>query len=143
MIYGLWQTDEQMKEGLAKLKSKTSKLQALKAQLDFRKKVLEQVCTDKSIFCLSKNRKKLSVGEVCSNLCKLFQPPSSSDQEGLCGKRIRHRWTMNDSESWYNGTILDVVPGTDDWYNVKYDDEDQALSLHLHLDVDKEHLEFL
>ena len=42
MIYGLWQTDEQMKEGLAQLKSKTSKLQALKAQLDFRK-VLELI----------------------------------------------------------------------------------------------------
>ena len=72
MIYGLWQTDEQAKEALAKLKSKTSKLQALKAQLYFRKKVLGQVHADKSIFCLSKNRKKLSVGEVCSNLCKLF-----------------------------------------------------------------------
>ena len=97
MVYGLWQTEDQIKEGLAKLKSKTSKLQALKAQLDFRKKVFEQICTDKSIFCLSKNRRKLSVNEVHSNLCKLFQPPSSSDQEnqeGLIGKKIRHRWNV-------------------------------------------------
>jgi hypothetical protein len=138
----IYQTDEQMKEGLAKLKSKTGELRALKAQLDFRKKVLEQVCIDKSVFCLSKNRTKLSVDEVCSNLCKLFQPASSNDQEGLIGKRIRHRWNVNGSEQWYLGTILDIVPGTDDWYNVKYDDEDQVLSLNLHIDIDKGDLEF-
>ena len=42
MIYGLWQTKEQIVQGVAKFKSNTSKLKALKAQLDFRKKVLEQ-----------------------------------------------------------------------------------------------------
>lgn len=41
MVYGLWQTEQQVKEGLMKLKSKTNRLQALKAQLDFRTKVLE------------------------------------------------------------------------------------------------------
>ena len=56
---------------------------------------IQQVCTDKSIHCLSKNGKKLSVDEECSNLCKLFQPPSSNDQEGLIG---RHRWIVNGSE---------------------------------------------
>ena len=40
MVYGLWQTEDQ---GLGKLKSKTSKLQALKAQLDFRKKIFELI----------------------------------------------------------------------------------------------------
>lgn len=67
---------------------------------------------------------------------------SGSDQEGLIGKRIRHRWNVNGSDEWYYGTILDVVPGTDDWYNVQYDDEDQVLSLNLHLDIDKGDLEF-
>ena len=58
MIYGLWQNEQQMQAGLMKLKTKTSKFQALKAQLDFRRKVLEQNPTDKSVFCLSKNTKK-------------------------------------------------------------------------------------
>ena len=40
MGYGLWQTKQQVEEGLAKLKSKTSELQALKTQLDFQRKVL-------------------------------------------------------------------------------------------------------
>jgi len=39
---GLWQTNEQIITGLASLKSKTAKLKALKCQLDFRKKVLQQ-----------------------------------------------------------------------------------------------------
>ncbi len=65
--YGLWQTKEQAEEGLAKLKSRTSKLQALKAQLDFRKKVLEQSHVDKTVFYLSKNKRKLSADEICTS----------------------------------------------------------------------------
>ena len=42
MVYGLWQTKERTARRIAKCKSNTSKLKALKAQLDFRKKVLEQ-----------------------------------------------------------------------------------------------------
>ena len=38
MVYGLWQTKEQITQGIAKCKSNTSKLKALKAQLDFRKR---------------------------------------------------------------------------------------------------------
>ena len=124
MIYGLWQSEQQMQAGLMKLKTKTSKLQALKAQLDFRKKVLEQNPVDKS---LSRNKKKLSVDEVCSNLCKLFPPMSGCDKEDLIGKRIKHKWNEDGTEKWYFGTILDVVAGTDDWYNVRYDDEEQVL----------------
>ena len=54
------------------VQSKASQLHALKAQLHFRHKVLEQSPADKSIFHLSKNRVKLSIEEVCSNLFKLF-----------------------------------------------------------------------
>jgi len=34
--FGLWQTEQHIKDGLEKLKSKASKLQALKVQLDFK-----------------------------------------------------------------------------------------------------------
>ena len=47
---------------------------------------------------LSKNKKKLSIEEVCSNLHKLFLPPSSVDQEGLIGRRIKHRWIVDGEE---------------------------------------------
>ena len=50
---------------------------------------------------------------------------------------------MDGTEKWYLGTILDIVSGTDDWYNVRYDDEEQVLSLNLLLDIEKGDLEFI
>ena len=50
---------------------------------------------------------------------------------------------MGGSEHWYLGAILDIVPCTDDWYNVKYDDEEQILSLNVKVDIDKGDLEFV
>jgi len=42
VIYGLWQTREQVDENLSKLKTKKGKTKALIVQLGFHKKVLEQ-----------------------------------------------------------------------------------------------------
>ena len=42
LMYGLWQSREQVNEQLSKLKTKKEKVKALKVQLDFCKKVLEQ-----------------------------------------------------------------------------------------------------
>ena len=144
MVYGLWQTKEQISQGIAKCKSNTSKLKALKAQLDFRKKVLEQEYNDRYVFCLSKNKRKLTVDEVCSNLEKLLCSCSNyRDLEGLAGKRIKHKWKDEDDEKWYYGTILNLVPGTKDWYNIKYDGEEEVLSLNILIDIEKGDLEFL
>ena len=52
--YGLWQSKRQVQEELLKLKSKKEKVAALKLQLDFRKKVLEQKHADKTLFLLQK-----------------------------------------------------------------------------------------
>ena len=112
--------------------------------LNFRKKVLEQEYNDQYVFCLSKNKRKLSVDEVCSNLEKLLCSCSSyRDFEGLAGKRIKHKWKDEDDENWYYGTILDLVPGTKDWYNIKYDGEEEILSLNILMDIEKGDLEFL
>ena len=54
-----------------------------------------------------------------------------------------HKWNVDGSEQWYFGPILDAVPGTDDWYNVQYDNEDQILSLNLLLDIEQGDLEFV
>ena len=50
---------------------------------------------------------------------------------------------VDGEEQWYSGMILDVVPGTDDWYNVQYDKENQVLSLNLLLDIKQGDLEFV
>ena len=139
-----------MSQGLAKLHSKADKLKAFKTQLAFRKKVLEQKHPDKDVFHLSKSRKQLTVDEVSRNLIKLIEPSSqvqlvsSSANETLIGNRIRHRWKDPDgNEQWYFGTILSLVAGSTDWFNVSYDGEEEVLSLNLLLDIEKGDLEFV
>ena len=77
MLYGLWQNESQVTSALEKLSSTSEKLKALKCQLDFREKVLEQA-GPKEVFFMSKNGKKLTVDEVASNLVTLFSPAHRS-----------------------------------------------------------------
>ena len=78
-----------------------------------------------------------------------FQVASGSlavNSESLIGKQIFHRWkdvARWHKEKWYKGQLLNLVPGTTDWYNVKYDREDEILSLNLLVDIDKGDLEIL
>ena len=81
----------------------------------------------------------MSVEEVYSNLHKLY----SEDQKRLISQRIKHRWRVDREEQCYFRTILDVVAGTDDWYNIQHDNEDQVLSLNLLLDIEQGDLEFV
>ena len=70
LMYGLWQSKEQVNEQLSKLKTKKEKVKALKAQLDFCKKVLEQTHTEKDIFFITKQSKQLLVEVISEN--KIF-----------------------------------------------------------------------
>ena len=63
--------------------------------------------------------------------------------DSLVGKRIRHKWCEDGVERWYNGQILNVVAGTDEWFNVQYDGEDQILTLNLYQDIDNGDLDIL
>ena len=89
-----------MSSALEKMSSNIEKLKTLKCQLDFRKKVLEQ-SGPKELFFMSKNRKKLSVDQVVTNLLVLISPvhsqksapvsPFTATQESLIGRRICHK----------------------------------------------------
>ena len=81
----------------------------------------------------------MSVKEVYSNLHSLY----SEDQEVLISQTIKHRWRADGEEQCYFRAILDVVAGTDDWYNIQYDNEDHVLSLNLLLDIEQVDLEFV
>ena len=154
MKYGLWQSKDQVQEEISKIRTKKEKIAALKLQLDFRKKVLEQKHVDKTLFFITKGKKQLAVDEITENLCYLLNSttPSSSvastslatNCESLIGKQIFHRWKdMDGKEKWYKGQVLGLVPGTSDWYNVQYDGENEILSLNLLVDIDKGDLEIL
>ena len=61
-------------------------------------------------------------------------------RESLIGKIIKHKWRdENGLEQWYFGEVLSKVAGTDERYNVKY--EDDVLTLNLHEDMDLGDLE--
>ena len=143
---GLWQSREQVDEKLGAIKTKKDKVKALKVQLDFRKKVLEQSHSDKDIFFITKQSKQLPVEVIYENLCKLLSSAQlvitpgtlSTNCQSLIGKEIHHRWKDQDGEErWYKGKVLSLVPGTTEWFNVKYDGEDDILTLNLLLDIEK------
>ena len=41
------------------------------------------------------------------------------------------------------GGILDLVSGTKDWYNIKYEDEEDVLSLNILLEIERGDLKFV
>ena len=147
IVYGLWQSREQVYEKLDTLKTKKEKVKALKVQLDFRKKVLEQTHSEKDIFFITKQSKQLPVEVICENLCKLLTSAqlvntprilaTNCHDQSLIGKEIYHKWKDQDGEQrWYRGRVLSIVPGTTEWFNVKYDGEDDILTLNLLLDIE-------
>lgn len=147
--YGLWQTREEITTGIAKQKCKSGKLKALKIHLNFRKQVLNQKAYyDKGLFLFSKNGQQYSVDKLIENLCKLIchEEPilgeANTVRESLVGKNIKHKWRdENGIEQWYFGEVLSKVAGTDEWYNVQYEGEDDVLTLNLHEDIDLGDLE--
>ena len=151
VTYGLWQTSEQVDENLRKLKTKKDKVKALKVQLDFRKKVLEQFHSEKDIFFVTKKSKQLPVEVIRDNLCKLLNCTQSVVPSGtaatcqsLIGKEILHKWKDEDGqERWYKGRVLSLVPGTTDWFNIKYDGEEDILTLNLLFDIEKGDVDIL
>ena len=141
-IYGLWQSREKIYEKLGTLKTNKEKVKALKVQLDFRKKVLEQAHSEKDIFFITKQSKQLPVKVICENLCKLLTSARlvntprtlATNCQSLIGY---HKWKDQDGEQrWYKADrVLSIVPGTTEWFNFKYDGEDDILTFNLLLDI--------
>lgn len=135
--YGLWQSEADVNEGLKLAKSETQKRQSLKAQLRFRKTVLQQTYNaDKDIYKFSTKQKgQLNSTALKVNLLKLIiavanqqsfdsesSAPSGSDIH-LVGRRIDHRFTEDEQLVTYSGKVISTVPGFPEWFNVVYDNE--------------------
>ena len=135
--YGLWQSEADVNEGLKLAKSETQKRQSLKAQLRFRKTVLQQTYNaDKDIYKFSTKQKgQLNSTALKVNLLKLIiavanqqsfdsesSAPSGSDIH-LVGRRINHRFTEDEQLVTYSGKVISTVPGFPEWFNVVYDNE--------------------
>ncbi len=132
---GLWTKATEVECGLQTLKSKKEKQEALKIQIDFRRKVLCQSYPDKTIFYFTHLRKALTECQLKSNLFKLLPPTqelisADADPELLIYRRIRHKFECDGSFKWYDGTVLSYNADTKE-YRVQYDNEDEAYSFPL------------
>ena len=141
---GLWTTREEVKKCLDQLNTKKAKLGALKLQINFRKKVLNQSHDDKQVFQFSHDRRALSVEQLAQNLIKLL--PSSeqqcefsvdqicADPELLLYHRIEHLFDCDGTEVWYKGTVL-AYDSDKNEFRVAYDNEDEVYSFPLLQDL--------
>ena len=134
--YGLWQSDIDVDEGLKRARSETQKRQSLKAQLRFRKCVLEQSYeSDKDIYKFSTKQKgQLNSKQLKDNLLKLINAaadnPGHATRSGshphgvaLVGKYVGHKFSEEEQLVTYNGRVVSTVPGFPEWFNIVYDNE--------------------
>ena len=140
VYYGLWQTQIEVEQKLSEFTVK-EQVEALKSQLNFRKKVLHQDIGDKTVFAFSVKSKKHGVEQLKSNVLRLVK----SAQEGVCeeslgsnrpllvGKRVLHKF---DEGEWI-GKVISVVPGYVEWYNIIYEGQDSVYTYRLQEDYSK------
>ena len=148
---GLWTTYEEVRSGLDKVKSKKAKLEALKLQINFRRKVLNQSHADKVMFQFSHNRRAFSVEELTQNLlqllpsdlnCGLTVDKIRADPEVLIYRRIEHLFDCDGVNIWYKGTVLAYDKDTEE-FKVAYDNEDEAYCFSLLQDLENNELRVL
>jgi hypothetical protein len=94
-------SEEKIRAGIGG-QSEANRKKFLETQLRFRQHVLKQSTTDKSLYCVSRNRHKLSSSELSANLMKLISayPHPSMEEilhspQLLIGLEIQHRFADN------------------------------------------------
>ena len=111
---GFWSTEKNVDAGLCE-QSEATRKKFLETQLRFRQHVLKQSTADKSLYQLSRHKRKLSSSELRANLEKLISayPRLSSLEEMLhspqllVGSKIQHRFEDEDGElGWYRGLVI-------------------------------------
>ena len=161
---GYWRAKATVTEQLCKMKTIAQKKAALKVQLKYRRKVLQQQA-DKELFLFSKQSKPYSVQTLTQNLFQLIdlssheicmpsmndtveEPPSKRkrpDPSTLCGKFIQHRFKEADgSLTWYSGYIVKQIGDKNSWeFVVSYDDEEEECHFNLETDIDAGDIRFV
>ena len=112
--FSLRQTQEDVENQVKSYSKQNVQIKALKAQLNFRQKVLQQESDDKSVFNFTKvqnsKRVNLSVHELTVNVKKLVNKAMVKGITGqrhiLVGRRVRHKFA---DDTWYDGKVLSQV----------------------------------
>ena len=107
-----WDTDENIGAGLCGQSEATQK-KSLETQLRFCQHALKQSTADKSLYYLSRNKRKLSSFELHANLEELisaYPRPSLEEMlrspQLLIGSKIQHRFEEDGKLEWYNGLVI-------------------------------------
>lgn len=146
---GFFTSREHAASELAKKSSESSRKQALKVQLKFRKVVLKQTYPDKSVFQYSIKGKQLTSCELLQNLCKVMDaspcPTVSAilaDPNLLVGTHILHRFEDEDGcQTWYEGLVVGRVPDSE-CFQVIYFGEEEICEFELLQDFYNNDLKF-
>ena len=142
VTYGLWQSPDDVVQKMSLL-TKTKQKLALKAQLRFRKHVLQQKHSDKDIYKFSdKTSGTYSVAKLQENLLRLIQLAQtqlllsnpSNLTSTLVGKRVLHYFNVDGKLQGFHGYVISQVPGFPEWYNIVYDEEGDIVSTYQLMD---------
>ena len=138
LFYGLFQNEDQLKDGLEDLEKETEKIKALKAQLNFRKHILDQKA-EKKLYLFSTKGKNLTSEELKANTLVLInqacQIPNKDSEHydtavknamAHVGKKIIHTLVLNGQRKNYLARIISIVPGYPSWFNIKYERIDDS-----------------
>ena len=134
LYYGLYQNKDQLETGINNIKSKTEKVDALKAQLRFRQQILKQH-VDPVYFRFSEKKRQLSLEELKENALHLIEharqlpqiTSETSKSSTLIGKKIIHRFEDKGKMTEYHATVISTVPGYPQWFNLKYDGDQENI----------------
>ena len=134
---GLWISRADIEDGLESSVSTAEKLRCLKLQIKFRFKVLGQTHPDKSVFKFSCNGKQHSIAKLKQNLFKLINDEALLEEndtsstscinilrhpELLVGRRIQHRFKVDENLEWFDGTVLKMNKMNE--FQILYDGEE-------------------
>jgi hypothetical protein len=117
-------------------------LLALKIQLKFRREILQQTSSDSNVYKLSKDKKKLTIDQLKTNLESLIlhafeleqnQAGTSSDPDMplLQGRNVKHCFLENNIKTWYKGFVISSVPGFRNFYNIIYENDENVYTYKL------------
>ncbi len=133
IFWGLWQTPQDVEAGLEGLQNKKQEI-ALKAQLRFRQKILEQDAS-KELFVFSRStengkRQQLTVDDLKQNVLGLITHAYGRSDDSapgaphfIIGKRVSHLFKQDGKDVWYEGRVVSTVPGYSQWFNIVYEEE--------------------
>ena len=113
--HGLWQSEYELENMLKSYTSTKYKIEALKAQIKFRKAEAKETFNLKKKKTDSKSRINLSVDELTTNLKILIRQAvvkdkdSNQEQHMLVGKRVRHNFKSDGTSTWYTGKVISQV----------------------------------